>query len=269
MTHDLPKFQQLQQQMTQMIRDPEAHPYQGEKVGGLPVASERLAAYQSLFFNNLHGFVGSVFPVLSEVLGEETVARLTRDFLKQHQAHTPLFHELGQEFLQFLSHYEGLADLPPWTLSFAHYEWVELALMVAPESLIPEAEQADWELAEHLTLERPLRLSDLAWVVSYEWPVDQIALENADQIQPEWTGFLVYRDDTEQVQFIKLTPLLAQLLHLLSEQPASFETLWQSWMQAYWDAPQDEMPPTHLKSDAFNALQSLSEEGVLLTRVVD
>jgi len=82
-----------------------------------------------LFFNNLRGFFSNIFPVLTSIMGNERWLELIREYLQKHDSKTPLFHELGQEFLDFLQNeYESLANDPPFILELAHYEWVELAV---------------------------------------------------------------------------------------------------------------------------------------------
>lgn len=225
----LPKFQQLQLQMTQMIRSPEKHTYQGEQ--NLPIETRRLAVYQSLFLNNVCDFMSSVFPVLSEILGEHQMEKLARIFLQRHRAQTPLFHELGQEFLQFLSQYlseDNENPLPPWVFDLAHYEWVELALMVAEEESDACLKVDRAHVTEASTEQTPLQLCPTAWPLSYRWPVDEISVENARQVQPQATFFLIYRNSADGVEFIKLTSALFQLLWVLwqSEEILTFEQLW-------------------------------------------
>mgnify|MGYP006138349625 CR=1 FL=1 len=87
-------------------------------------------------------------PRMAEVLGAKLNARqsamlhlalsyftwraLVRDFYREFRAGTPLFPELPREFIQYLQERgDGRGD-PPWLLELAHYEWVELALSVAP-----------------------------------------------------------------------------------------------------------------------------------------
>ncbi|VAW49801.1 FIG005107: hypothetical protein, partial [hydrothermal vent metagenome] len=128
----LPYFQRLQQQFAAHIRDPQNTAYAPE--GELPIESRRLIAYQELFFNNIKSFFSQIFPVCAEILGEERWLDILREYLVKHDAHTPLFHELGQEFLLFLdSEFVPKENDPAFLLELAHYEWVELALSVSTE----------------------------------------------------------------------------------------------------------------------------------------
>ena len=129
-------FQRTQAAFAAYIRDPE---------GVIPpsdVSCQRMAAYRDLFFNNIENFIATAFPVSKSVLGVEAWRSLSRDFYRGHHCKTPLFIEIAEEFLEYLSNErsEELVD-PPFLLELAHYEWVELALAVSEEEL-PEAGNA-------------------------------------------------------------------------------------------------------------------------------
>jgi hypothetical protein len=94
-----------------------------------------MAIYRELVFNNLESLLGGNFPVVREVLGDEHWALLVRGFFVHHRCTTPLFHELGQEFLTYLQRRGEAAGDPPFLLELAHYEWVELALDIAEDGM--------------------------------------------------------------------------------------------------------------------------------------
>jgi len=256
------KFQQLQQQMTQVIRCPEAA-YQGTAYGGLPIESRRLAVYRSLFLNNITDLMHNVFPVMSEILGEEKVETLAGLFLQQYGSQTPLFHELGQEFLQFLQQWqttEAAQGYPPWLFELAHYEWVELALMVAEETCDFNAHQHSKKLASLCQEQTLLQLCETAWPLGYAWPVDEISKDHAQHLQPKATFFLVYRTPEGQVAFMKVTAALFQWLQVLwqSEEPLTFEQLGQQVFSA--ETVENSEHCEKLFAQAWQAMQGLIQE---------
>lgn len=214
----LPVFQQLQYQLSAHIRDPKNQPYakasvvqKDSKLPGLvkmAVEPRRLKIYENLFFNNLFDFFSNLFPVLKSILGEARWVEITREYLQKHEAKTPLFHELGQEFIAFLqTEYQPLESDPPFMLELAHYEWVELAVKIEPQesTLNPEDLGLDWQSI--------YQLSPVAWPLVYEWPVHRLEANDLPSQKPEWvTTLLVYRDDEDAVQFMELSPVLYELL---------------------------------------------------------
>ncbi len=212
-----PYFQQLQQQFAAHIRDPEHTVYAPETE--TPIESRRLKAYQELFFNNIDSFFSQLFPVSASILGRERWLQILREYLVKHQAKTPLFHELGEEFLLFLNHeFDPRESDPPFLLELAHYEWVELALSIATEDGFEQGGENVYEA--DLNLEQLYELSPLAWPLAYEWPVHQLSVEFQPNQPPESvTTLLVFRhltsNQTEIIDFIELTPLLYQVLMAL------------------------------------------------------
>ena len=217
----LPRFQQLQTLFANHIRDPENQPYAPQKQPGLvemalDIEPRRLAAYEHLFINNIDSFFSNLFPVTRTVLGEQRWSQLMREYMQKHAAQTPLFHELGQEFLLFLQNdYQPQAADPAYLLELAHYEWIELAL------LVDEQEGIYLDSIPKLDLKTSYQLSPLAIPLAYQWPVDQISADNANIAQPDsLTTLLAYRDVNDQVQFMALTPLLYDLLVRLEDDTA-------------------------------------------------
>jgi len=202
-------FQNLQNAFASYVRNP-SEPYQGESLGGLPIESRRLAAYDELVFNNFDQFFSKLFPVCNKILTDADWQELLRNFVKEHRCQSPLFHELGQEFLEYIQ-VQDKVELPPFMLELAHYEWVEMAVSIE--------EIASFETHnEVLDFNVIYQWSDLGWPLAYQWPVDEISEDYLPEVPPEeFTCVLVYRDKEYRVQFIKLTPALYQLLTQISE----------------------------------------------------
>lgn len=215
---ELPKFQRLQYLFSNHIRNPENAPYSVENE---PVLAEiaqdidpkRLKAYESLFFNNLYEFFSNLFPVLKSIVGEERWQEIVREYMVKHRSKTPLFHELGQEFILFLQNeFEPQSGDPDYMLELAHYEWVELALTIAEE----EGFVNPLDVAPEL--DGVYELSPVAYPLAYEWPVHKMTLENSDEPKPECiTTLLAFRDEMDQVQFMELSPVLYELVQAMSD----------------------------------------------------
>lgn len=227
-THDLPYFQQLQQQFAGHIRNPENTVYSPEREA--PIESRRLLAYQSLFFNNIESFMSKMFPICLDILGSDRWLQILREYMIKHNSTTPLFHELGEEFLSFLQdEFEPLESDPPFLLELAHYEWVELALSVSTEAGFTPDSTVDQGESHVINLDLKYQLSPLAWPLAYEWPVQLLSKDFQPTEKPnDVTTLLVYRhlseqtEQTEQgggsdemIDFMEITPLLYQWLTIL------------------------------------------------------
>lgn len=196
-------------QLAAHIRDPGCAPPPG-------IEERRLAIYRNLFQNNLETLLAGNFPVMRRTLGETTWRQLLREFMIEHRAHTPLFPEIGREWLRYLETRAG-SDRgdPPWLLELAHYEWAELALEISDATLADAPHDANGDLLDGVPV-----LSPLAWPLAYTWPVHRIGPDYQPSLAPESPTFLlVLRDAGSRIRFNEITALSFRLLQRLDEAP--------------------------------------------------
>lgn len=192
--------------MARFLRDPDSEP------APAGIEPRRLKVYQELVYNNIEGFISSGFPVLRSLYNDCDWHELIAQFIDGHRCHTPYFMEISQEFLRFLMEEHHLRPCdPPFVAEFAHYEWVELALDISEEEL-PPAQPGDVN-----PLALVARLSPLAWVLSYQFPVHRIGPSYQPKEPEQPTYIVVYRDRSDDVQFMELNAVTARLLELLRD----------------------------------------------------
>lgn len=205
-------FIEKQIQFTQHIRDPQHQPKPDD------VEERRMAIYRDLIYNNVEGFISSGFPVIRSIYSEENWHKLIRDFFIKHQCHTPLFLEISQEFIAYLQNERKTqAEDPAGLIELAHYEWVELALSISQVENDLTLVNPNGNLLE----QHPV-ISNLAWPLSYAFPVHKMSAEYLPKQVPEQaTHLIVYRDRLDEVQFMEINAVTARLLALINEQPES------------------------------------------------
>lgn len=188
------------------IRDPDGEPAPSD------VEPRRMAIYRRLFFNNVSSLLSQGFPVLYRCLGRERWEALMRQFLIDHRAKTPLFPQLGQELVSFIS--EGRRaepDDPAFMIELAHYEWVEAALLFSDQEASPALADPNGDLLAGIPV-----VSPLAWNLSYRFPVHEISADfQPQEPSPEPTHLVVYRNRSDEVQFLKINLVTQRLLELL------------------------------------------------------
>lgn len=179
------------------------------------IEARRIAIYRDLIYNNIEGFVAGAFPVLRSLFKDSAWHELVRDFIVKHQAQTPYFLEISQEFLAYLWQERGQVEGDPlFMLELAHYEWVELALDVATDQL-PDAGVTPGNI-----LDTHARVSPLVMNLSYQYPVHKISSRFLPDAV-ELTFLVVYRNSADQVKFMESNALTHRLLYLLQDQPQS------------------------------------------------
>lgn len=203
---DAPEFVRRQYQFAAHLRDPERNPAPAD------VEDRRMGVYRDLFFNNVREFLAGTFPVLRRIHDDAAWGALMRDYFARHQAHTPLFLQMPQEFLRYLEEERGERDGDyPFLWELAHYEWVELALSVDTREPDEAPADPDGDLLAGVPV-----LSPLAWPLAYRFPVHRIGPELLPEAPPEQPTYLVvYRDRADAVGFLEVNPVTARLLELL------------------------------------------------------
>ena len=203
-----PDFKKQQYAFTAHLRDPERNPAPDG------IEDRRIGIYRDLLYNNVEGFIASGFPVLRSIYSDKNWHRMVRDFFACHQSTTPYFLEISQEFLDYLqSEREPQPEDPPGLLELAHYEWVELALMIAEENIDFDRIDPNGDLLHG----HPV-LSPVAWPLAYQYPVHQMGPDFLPEAPPgQPTYLVVYRNRLDEVKFLEINPVTARLIGLLQE----------------------------------------------------
>ena len=193
--------------LTRHLRDPAAAPAPGGW------EERRLQVYRDLLFNNISSLLAGNFPVIRALYGDGWPT-LVRTFYRDHRSQTPLFPEIGREFLRFV---EARPDVgPPFLAELAHYEWVELALQISEARLADVPHSPDGDLLDGVPV-----LSPLAWPLAYTWPVHRLGPDHRPGSPPPAPTLLLLRREPDgSVRFSELSPLAFRLVQRLGEAPA-------------------------------------------------
>ena len=203
-----PDFKQVQYDFAKHLRNPAKFPQPDN------IEARRMKIYSELFYNNVEGFMSNAYPVLRELTEDEKWHRMIRDYFEKHKASTPLFQEMPREFLKYLENErEAEQDDYPFMLELAHYEWVELALSVTDIENDYSNVDTEGDFLEGVPV-----LSKTAWPLNYSYPVHEISNELLPQQPGEQPTYLVvYRDNDDDVHFLDINPVTAQLLQFITE----------------------------------------------------
>lgn len=205
-------FQAVQHHFAAYIRDPQSNPVPAG------IEERRMRIYARLFYNNIESFIAKTFPVFRRITDDGPWHVLVRGFVNRHRSESPYFSQIAEEFMQYL---DGcmrnpemaatLPPIPPFALELCHYEWVEMALDLAPDANCPYDE-------EPVGLDDDLALSPLAWPLRYAFPVRQIGVDFQPTDPPETPTWLIgWRDRHDRVGFMASNATTIRLLKLIDE----------------------------------------------------
>lgn len=239
-----------QQALTRYLRDPE------HEMPPADMNAARVNVYRDLVFNNVSQLLGSTFPVLIRIIGQERWRTLIRGFLRDYRAQTPKFGEIAEEFVGYLASEPAVlseGDWPAFLVELAHYEWVEMVLQQSDAEPLPASDPAK-------LLEWPLQVSALAWPLAYTWPVQILSPDHQPSTPPAQPTLLLVRRAVDfSVKFSELSPLAWRLLQRIEEFP-----LLNGREQLQGLALEAGLPETVSFMDSGLALlQQLHEDGVI------
>ncbi|AWL11362.1 hypothetical protein HMF8227_00867 [Saliniradius amylolyticus] len=242
-------FKQVQREFYQHIRDPEHSPRPEE------LEDRRMRIYRELFFNNVKGFLDTGFPVLKSLYSELNWQKLCRQFFVEHRCRSPYFVDISKEFVEYLDReYQPRPDDYPFLAELAHYEWVELALDSSTQTIAPE------QLVTQLVPSSALSISPLAWLLSYDYPVHQVAPKYCPDSSDGPYYFVVHRDIEHCVHFTQLNPMNAVMLDFIDNHPGVSTEMVITQMTSH--LPQ--LAPQQVYQGAMAALQELAHKQVLI-----
>lgn len=203
----IPDFMKIQLDFTAGLRDP-------NKISTSdPKEKERRIMYQLIVYNNMDEILENAFPILHSISSETQWKELVTDFIAHHQAQSPLFLKIPEEFVTYLKNTRSLKNAPPYLLELAHFEWVEHAMDISNETINFTDINNQGNLLEGIPV-----ISPLAQLLAYQYPVHQINSNNipkAPSLEPNY--LVAYRDTEDNVGFIQVNSMSARLVELLDQ----------------------------------------------------
>lgn len=219
------------------------------------VDPQRMDIYVRLLFNNVEDFLSGSFPVVRSILDDAQWRALVRQFYAEHACQSPYFREISAAFVEWLTARQAEVPLMaqfPFLLELAHYEWVEVPLLL-------DDTQVDWTQVNCNgdLLDEPLVLNPVMLLQHYQYPVQTIA-PNALPSEPHPTNLLLLRNRAGKIDFVVVNALTARLIQLLAETKTAREALLQLAQALQYPDPQQ------LVEFGMTILQQLHSQQVIL-----
>ncbi len=203
-----PDFQAVQRQFTGNMRDPAGSP------APAGIEDRRLQIYRDLIYNNIQGFLANSFPVIRKVLADDEWHACMRQYVARHEAQTPLFPRMPQEFLKYIENNpDSVPAKYPFVAELAHYEWLETAISLDTREIDLVLVEAEGDLLDGIPVINPVAVPR-----AYRWPVHKIGPDFLpDNVPDDPTYLIVYRKHGYDIGFMELNPLSARLVEKVIE----------------------------------------------------
>lgn len=195
-----PDFKSIQADFTGRIR------YGDDKPLPVGVSEQRMQVYQELLFNNVYSVFERCFPVIFSLLSQQQSKEMVHDFLCNSHCQTPYFHHLPYELVCYLSRVK--LENYPYLAQLADYEWLELEVELSDDS-IQEQYDSTLELNSSVVFSSTIRIKQ------YDYEVEKINKNYQPKLHQS-SYLLLYRNENDEVKFVKLNEMSFYLIELLS-----------------------------------------------------
>lgn len=200
-----PSFAAVQAKFTAHMRDPK------HVAGPDDVEDRRLKIYRDLLYNNVEGFMSNAFPVLRKITDDAAWQSMIRHYFTHHQARTPLFPKMAQEFLHYLESENAISGYPDFITELAHYEWLEAEVTLDTREISEVSVDSGVSPLKGVPVPNPVMRPYV-----YRYPVHRIGPDYQPSAPPEHPTYLVVlRHLSDEAGFIELNAVSARLLELI------------------------------------------------------
>jgi len=202
-------FQDIQHAFSAHLKDPDNVP------PPCGIENRRLEIYRKLFFKNIIGFINKTYPVLRSLYSPIEWEKKVKLFYASHDCKSPFFYDIAKEFLSYLQNeYKLQENDPVFLLELAHYEYIELKLLISDKHI----DMRKIDPVSDLSNGAPV-ISPLAKLLRYTYPVHKISKDfDLNEIQQEPTNLIVNRRSDGKVHFVEINSYSALLLEKICEE---------------------------------------------------
>ncbi|TWF38794.1 hypothetical protein FHW36_10615 [Chitinophaga polysaccharea] len=184
----------------------------GKKVQLPGVATDRLAHYRRLVFNNIHDTMENAFPIAFNNIPTRKWDKMVKDFFAHHACQSYQLWKLPLEFYTYAveHNWDEQYDIP-YLNDLLAFEWAEMELYNMEDIPAPAyCIKGNW-------LDTPLVLNPEHRLLSFRWPVHLKAKRRELMPRKGIYFALLYRHpETGSIQFTDLSPWLAFLTEQLA-----------------------------------------------------
>lgn len=158
----------------------------GRAPADMPAA---FAVYRNTWLQGLLEALGSNYPVVAMLLGDDLFEAVALDYARRHPASSPVLARYGQSFPEFVALYEVGREIP-YLRDVAQLERLWTECFFAPDAPVLEEQDYARMTPSHL-LKLRVRLHPATRLAHFETPAVTIwqahrAEEGFEELEPEW-----------------------------------------------------------------------------------
>ncbi|MGH1341429.1 MAG: HvfC family peptide modification chaperone [Nannocystales bacterium] len=233
-----------------------AHGIEGDDLDAIEaVGAERFLVYRTLVHNRMRNTIRDFIQRAAARLGMHRLKADFGDWMEEVAAHSPYLRDVPAEFVAWAApRWAADPSVPDYLIDLARHELLEY-------DILNDHRGGESPTGRELALDKPLRFDGAARLMSYAYAVHKISQDTDNRDEPECapTRLLVYRDSSNKVRYLELTPLAHAVLEQLIERQQPVAEGLRAACGTLGEPLDDERLGT-----AATLLADLAERGVLL-----
>ncbi|HHR5551459.1 TPA: putative DNA-binding domain-containing protein [Klebsiella aerogenes] len=171
--------------------------------------SSGIFIYREIVRGNIHGVLQSVFPLFCLCLHETVTHELVNEFIYQHHASQPEFHQIATELLLFIRQQGGFSAND---LALLEYEWLLYAVEI-DDNDVPAPQKISLRSAERHNI--AVILNPTLKIVALPFYIREGGQEYEQSACLHY--YVIYRKYNNCLYRKKVTPLDIQLLYQIKD----------------------------------------------------
>jgi len=190
------------------------HGIEGDDLDAIEaVGAERFLVYRTLVHNRMRN---TIRDFIARAVARLGMRRLKADFgewMEDVAAHSPYLRDVPAEFVVWAApRWAQDESVPDYLIDLARHELLEY-------DILNDHRGGESPTGRELALDKPLRFDGAARLMSYAYAVHEMSqdVENREVPVHVPTRLLVYRDPSNKVRYLELTPLAHAVLEQLIE----------------------------------------------------
>ena len=202
---------------------------------------DRLSNYRRLVRNIFDDTLRRAYPITFEVLSAEEWDDMINTFMEKARPQTPYIWKMPFEFYEFAVNEDFAAQFDrPYLDDLLFFEWIEIEIFTMPDQAIPDFRNEGDFLNDKIVVNPDFRIIELAY------PVHTMPAAEAVNHEGQYFVLSFREQESGEVRFVDLSPLLAFVWQELAAKPVTGHQLLQRVYAALPEISEDQLMPVVL-----------------------
>ena len=175
------------------------------------INTENIKQYRRLVFNVVYGNIEDTFPILNQVVSNDTFTTMVNDFFSNHDCQTPQIWKLSRELLDYSRQADWSAKFQlPWLDDLLLLEHTENEVFTMPDIRFPA-----FKPLKDIFTDSPA-LNPEYKIINLQYPVHLIPIKDVIPQKGQYHVLIFRHPQTKYVRFFNISTIYKELIGEIS-----------------------------------------------------